>query len=97
MENVTKLVFGILSTLIVGSYVWVWNTNVKVEVAEVQKQHIIENVDRLEDDQKEMKKKQEDLSDSMSRTEKRLYGMERDIEYIKQGIDDIRKKMDEKN
>lgn len=90
-----KVAISVISAMILALGGWVWSTGSNVQLLAVQKDHIEKELVRIESKQQTMVVKQEALEDDMNGTQKRLYGMERDIEYIKKGIDDIKKAMKE--
>ena len=89
-ENILKLIGTLLTTMIIALAGWIWSTGSSVQLLSVQKDHIKEELSRIEKVQDELKEKQETLQHDMTGTQKRRYGMERDIEYIKKGVDDIK-------
>lgn len=84
-----------LTALILGAYKWVWDTNEEVTINEIELSYVKDQAKKLEAEQAIIKGSVDNLRDDVSTTEKKVYGLDRDIDYIKQGIDDIRKDIKE--
>lgn len=94
-DAIIKLSIALLTALILGAYKWVWDTNEEVTINELELSHVKDQAKKLEDEQVVIKGSVNSLRKDMSTTEKKVYGLDRDIDYIKQGIDDIRKDIKE--
>ena len=94
-DTLIKIAVSVLSALLLALGGWVWQTGADVATLSIQKDQIIRDIERVEESQKSMQMKQESLQEDMTGTQKRLYGMERDIDYIRVGIDDIKKDLAE--
>lgn len=94
-DTIIKLIIGLLTALILGAYKWVWDTNEEVTINEIELSHVKDQAKKLEKEQVIIKGSMDSLREDISTTEKKVYGLDRDIDYIKQGIDDIRKDIKE--
>ena len=89
-DMVMKIVIGILTALVLGAYTWVWDTNEAVTINQLELQHLKDAAEESKLEQEVIVQEQREMASTIMSTQKRMYGMERDIEYIKQGIDEIK-------
>ena len=94
-DTIIKLIIALLTALILGAYKWVWDTNEEVTINELELSYVKDQAKKLEEEQVIIKGSVDNLREDVSTTEKKVYGLDRDIDYIKQGIDDIRKDIKE--
>lgn len=87
-DTILKVILPIITAGILATAGWVWNTHSNVQLLEIKAQTIKEDLEDLEVNQKKMN---EDVLSS----QKRIYAMEHDIGYIKEGIDDIKEELKE--
>lgn len=91
----TKVFIPLLTALIIFVAGWVWNTANAVSLIKAEMDHQDRELERLEERQKSIANATDKLNSDMGSVEKRMYGMETDITYIKKGIDDIKKDIQE--
>ena len=89
-DTVIKIAIGILTALILGAYKWVWDTNEAVTINQLELKHVQDTTQEVKSKQSLIVDEQREMTSTIMSTQKRMYGMERDIEYIKQGIDEIK-------
>ena len=89
-DTIMKIAVGILTALVLGAYTWVWDTNEAVTINQLELNHLKEAADDAKVEQEVIVQEQREMASTIMSTQKRMYGMERDIEYIKQGIDEIK-------
>lgn len=89
-ETIIKIAIGILTALILGAYKWVWDTNEAVTINQLELKHVQDATQEVKAKQSLIVDEQREMTSTIMSTQKRMYGMERDIEYIKQGIDEIK-------
>lgn len=94
-DTIIKLLIGLLTALILGSYKWVWDTNEDVTVNAIEIQHIQEKHIVLEVQQQEMVQTTKGMKEDIIETDKKVYGIDRDMDYIKAGIDEIKRDIKE--
>ena len=90
-DNLVKWILGILSALVIGAYTWVWNTNEEITVQELRVKHVEERQVELITVHEETRKNMQKVVNDLVETDKTVYGIERDMAYIKSGIDDIKR------
>lgn len=79
-----KVFVPALTALVCGLGAWVWNTSTAVTKLSSDLEYAIAAQKEIEADQK-------NLGDTVDSIEKKIYKMETDIEYIKDGVDDLKK------
>ena len=89
-DTIIKITIGILTALILGAYKWVWDTNETVTINQLELKHVQDTTLEVKTKQNLIVDEQREMTSTIMSTQKRMYGMERDIEYIKQGIDEIK-------
>jgi hypothetical protein len=94
-DAVTKLSIAILTALILGAYKWVWDTNEEVTVNALKLQHIQEKNVILGLKQQEAAQFSQVMREDISQIDKKVYGIDRDMDYIKAGIDEIKRDLKE--
>ena len=89
-DTIMKVAVGILTALVLGAYTWVWDTNEAVTINQLELKHLKDAADDAKIEQEIIVQEQREMASTIMSTQKRMYGMERDIEYIKKGIDEIK-------
>lgn len=79
-----KVFMPLLTALVCALGAWVWNTANTVTRMMSDLEHTIVAQRKIEDDQK-------NLGETVDSIEKKIYKMETDIEYIKNGVDELQK------
>jgi len=80
-DTIWKIVSSIVSILIVPLFIWIWNTNIRIEQISAEYNHTVEDVEKLEQISTKMKDDQND--------------METDIRLIQQKLDRVEKMTEE--
>lgn len=80
-DTIWKIISSIVSILIIPLFIWVWNTNIRIEHLTSEYAHTVEDVEKLEIQSNKLKDDQND--------------METDIRLIQQKLDRVEKMTEE--
>ena len=71
-DTIWKIVSSIVSILIVPLFIWIWNTNIRIEQISAEFKHTVEDVDKLEKKTNKIEDETNDMDTKLQLVQQKL-------------------------